>query len=119
MPAARDFRRVSFAWQRRAAALRRCARRMFAAARSSSAARADRLSARDSTTALSAARTWHTVRPGLFFPPAPTHPGAEQVRQRHQPSVPEQPGVTPALEVVEAHFSLSSCKSEPAGPAGG
>src|SRR5262249_19532787 len=102
---------------RRASALRRCARRMFAAARSSSTARADRLSARDSTTALSAARTWHTVRPGLFFPPALTHPGAEQVRQRHQPLVPEQPGVTPALEVVEAHFSLAVLKAALDAPA--
>jgi hypothetical protein len=69
MPAARNFHRVSFAWQRRASAFRCCARRMCAAARSSSAARAARLSPHDSTKALRAVRTWHRVSAGSFFPP--------------------------------------------------
>src|SRR5690349_2217096 len=111
MPAARNFRRVSFVWQRRASALRRCARRMFAAALSSSAARADRLSAHDSTKALKAVLTWHTVSPGLFFPPPLAHPRAEQVRQRHQPLVPDQPRVAPALEVVEPQLGLAVLKA--------
>src|SRR6516162_335244 len=117
MPVARNFRRVSFAWQRRASALRRCARRMFAAALSSNAARADRLSAHDSTKALNAVRTWHTVRPGLFFPPPGAHPGAEQVGQRHQPLVADQPRVTAPLEVVQAQLGLAVLKAALDAPA--
>ena len=107
MPAARNFRRVSFVWQRRASALRRCARRMFVAALSSSAARAVRFNAHDSTKALKAVRTWHTVSSGRFFPPALAHPPTEQVRQRHQPLVADQPRVTAALEVVKTQLGLA------------
>ena len=85
---------------------------MFAAAFSSSAARADRFNAHDSTKALSAALTWHTVKPGLFFPPPLAHPGAEQVRQRHQPLVPDQSRVAAAHEVVQAQFGLAVLKAD-------
>src|SRR6516164_1770480 len=117
MPAARNFRRVSLVWQRRASALRPCARWMFAAAFSSSAARADRCIAHDSTKALKAVRTWHTVSSDRFFPPALAHPRAEQVRQRHQPLVADQPGVTAALEVVEAQLGLAVLKAALDAPA--
>src|SRR5262249_15621877 len=90
---------------------------MFAATLSSSAARADRLSDHDSTKALKAVLTWHTVSPGFCFPPPPAHPRAEQVRQRHQPLVPNQPRVTAPLEVVEAQLGLAVLKAALDAPA--
>src|SRR5688500_10427719 len=106
MPAARSFRRVCRAWQRRAVALRCCVRWMIRLAFSSSRVRAPRLRPHDSTKALNAVLTWHAVSSGFFPPPALTHLHTEQVGQRHQPLVADHAHVTASLEVVEAQFRL-------------
>src|SRR5689334_3718154 len=84
---------------------------MFAATLSSSAARTDRLSPPASTKALNPVPPWPAVSPGLCFPPPLAHPRAEQVRQRHQSLVPQQPDVAAALEVVEAQLRLAVLKA--------
>src|SRR5438093_10324005 len=106
MPASRNFRLVSRVWQRRAAALRPCARRMIRPTFSSTAVRTPRVSPHDSTKALNAPLTWQDVSSGFFPPPPLTHPRTEQVRQRHQTLMADQPRIRAPLEVIEAQLRL-------------
>src|SRR3954462_8130442 len=106
MPDSRNLRRVRLVWLFRAAAFRRRARSISAAARSSNCFGGRRLSHQHGLMAAIAVCTWHSVSPGFFPPDLLPHPRKEQVAHPTEDQVAFQPPVPPPLVLVQPDLGL-------------
>src|SRR3954469_15760427 len=106
MPRACRRRRVRLVWNRRAWALRRCARSISADVRSSNFLGGVRSSHQNGINAATAVCTWHSVSSGFSPPELLTHPRQEQVAEAAQDQVAFQPPVPPPLVLVQPDLAL-------------
>src|SRR5271165_957106 len=107
MPMFRKMRRVRLVWQRRAQALRRCARWSTCAVCSSNFADTRRLIHHDRISAETAVWTWHTVNSD-FSPPQPLFgDGQEQVTYRAEDQVAFEPRIASSFVMVQTDLALA------------
>src|SRR5208283_856614 len=107
MPMLRKTRRVSLVWQRRAQALRRCARRIFLEMCSSHRADTRPLIHHDRISAETAVCTWQTVNSDFFSPQPLVGLGQEQVADRAEDQVAFESRITSPLEMVQTDFAFT------------
>src|SRR5271157_4120631 len=107
MPVLRKTRRVSLVWQRRAQALRRCARRIFLEVRSSNRVDTCPFIHHDRISAETAVCTWQTVNADFFPPQALVRLGQEQVADRAEDQVAFESRIASPLVMVQADFAFT------------
>ena len=106
MPMLRRSWRVRLVWQRRAQALRRCARSMSWAVRSKSRADTRPSSHHERISADTAVWTWQTVNSD-FFPPQPlVSLGEEQIADRAEDQMAFESRISPSFIMIQADLAL-------------